>query len=94
MDYNNTLEILERRIKHAVQILQSLSEENRMLKNDNQELLSQLRDKDITIERVKQECKKFKKSFQVSQQYAEKEEKVKERLEAMLSKLDEMQSLA
>lgn len=92
MDYT-ILETLENKINTAVQTLQLIYEENRKLKEEKQELLSQAHEKDIIIDRLKQECKEFRKAYQMTQHYAEKEVKIKERLEAMLSKLDELKLL-
>lgn len=89
MDYK-ILEDLETKINHAIQVLQVLHEDNRKLKEEKAQLITQLQDKDRSIENLIQKCKEYQKASELTQYYVEKEEKIKERLESMLSKFDNL----
>lgn len=92
MDYK-ILEDLETKINHAIQVLQGLHEENRKLKEEKDQLILQIQDKDRTIENLIQKCEEYKKASELTQYYVEKEEKIKERLEGMLSKFDNLKAI-
>lgn len=89
MDYK-ILEDLEAKINRAIQVLQELHEDNRKLKEEKGQLILQMQDKERTIENLIQKCEEYKKASELTQYYVEKEEKIKERLESMLSKFDNL----
>ncbi|MFQ6113262.1 MAG: cell division protein ZapB [bacterium] len=87
----NQLEILEAKINQAVELIEKLRSENQELRNLNRELRTESETKDLTIQQLKEENKNFQQMQAHSSLGRDKEEKIKSKVEQMLSRLDELQ---
>lgn len=85
------LEILESKITQAVELIETLRRENQELRHSNRELRSELESRDLLIEQVKEENQSLQRINSESSLSKETEEKIRSKVENMLSRLDELQ---
>lgn len=86
------LEVLEQRINEAVTLIDQLKTENQRLANENMELRSQSQSRELLIQQLKEENQNLKEMQSQSTLGQEKEQKIKNKVEQMLRKLDQLQS--
>ncbi|MFQ5823695.1 MAG: hypothetical protein ACE5JB_06540 [bacterium] len=85
------LEILETKINQAVELIGKLKKENQEMLNSNRELRTESESKDLIIQQLKEENKNLQQMHSKSSLGKEKEEKIKSKVEQMLSRLDDLQ---
>lgn len=85
------LEILEAKINQAVEMIDRLKNENQELQNGNRELRAESESKDLIIQQLKEENQNLQQMKIESSIDKEKEEKIKSKVDKMLSRLDELQ---
>lgn len=91
---NQILDILENRISMAIETIAKLKEENRQLREKKTELTAQIQEQDRNIDRLRQRCEELSKNENYSGQVLEKMGRAKERIQAIITKLDELEPLA
>lgn len=87
------LDILEKKIAQAVGLIEQLKVENQKLQSDTNKFQSELDSRDLVIKQLKEENQNLKLMQNSSVLEKEKEEKIRSKVEQMLSKLDELQYL-
>ncbi len=87
------LDILEKKIAQAVGLIEQLKVENQKLQSDTNQFQSELDSRDLVIKQLKEENQNLKLMQNSSVLEKEKEEKIRSKVEQMLSKLDELQYL-
>lgn len=85
------LEILEAKINQALELIEKLRTENRELRHVNSELQSESESKDLIIQQLKEENQNLQHTKIESSIGKEKEEKIKNKVEHMLNRLEELQ---
>ena len=85
--------ILEGKINQAVRFIEQLRKENQEIKSEVNELRSECDSKDLVIQQLKEENQNLKLIQNKSILGEEKEEKIRIKVEQMLTKLDELQYL-
>ncbi|HDL17902.1 MAG TPA: hypothetical protein ENH29_02490 [Bacteroidetes bacterium] len=89
----SNIERLEEKINHIVQQMQTLKERNRELEQRNIEFSSMLEDRNRLIQANEAEIDHLKQQMQNSLQFQEQEERIKQKITQMLSKLDQLESM-
>ncbi|MBL7074599.1 cell division protein ZapB [candidate division KSB1 bacterium] len=79
-------ELLEGRITKLLETLQNLRSENEEIKNQCQDLRVRLEEKERHIQQLTEENEKLRAGTEISN----KEREIKERVESLLSKLEEI----
>lgn len=87
------LDILEKKIGQAVELIEQLKAENQKLQSNSNQFQSELDSKDLVIKQLKEENQNLKLMQNNSVLEKEKEEKIRSKVEQMLNKLDELQYL-
>ena len=87
------LDTLEKRINLAIEVIEKLQVENRDLQKELTLLRSETELKDERILQLKKENQDLKLLQSETSLGKEKEEKIRSKVEQMLAKLDELQSL-
>jgi len=93
MDYA-ALDKLEANIKRATETIQKLQSENQRLKQENLNLLNRIRENEHTIQQLGNQ---YQDDDEVAEQlyiYKEKEEKIKQKIQQMLEKLEIFQQVS
>ena len=93
MDYT-ALDKLEANIKRATETIQKLQSENQRLKQENLNLLNHIRENEHTIQQLGNQ---YQDDDEVAEQlyiYKEKEEKIKQKIQQMLEKLEIFQQVS
>jgi len=93
MDYT-ALDKLEANIKRATETIQKLQSENQRLKQENLNLLNRIRENEHTIQQLGNQ---YQDDDEVAEQlyiYKEKEEKIKQKIQQMLEKLEIFQQVS
>lgn len=85
------LEILESKINQVIELIDKLKLENQELRHSNRELHTESESKDLIIQQLKKENQNLQQTRTESKLETEKEEKIKNKVEQMLSRLDELQ---
>ncbi len=85
------LDVLESKINQAIKLIDELKLEKQELLKTNQELRSDCESKEQLIQQLKEENQNFKQIHHESSLGKEKEDKIKNKVEEMLSRLDELQ---
>jgi len=93
MDYVE-LKKLEENIARVVERIQKLHQENQKLKDQNVNLLNQLREKDLIIRRLQNQPQDDYEVAENENELQEKEGKIKLRIQQMLDKLENFQQLS
>ncbi|HEX9974634.1 MAG TPA: cell division protein ZapB [bacterium] len=93
MDYAE-LKKLEDNIARAVEKIQKLQQENQKLKDQNVNLLNQLREKDLIIRRLQNQPHDDYEVADEANDLQEKEGKIKFKIQQMLDKLENFQQLS
>jgi len=87
------LDILEKKVAQAVELIGQLKVENQKLQSNTKQFQSELDSKDLIIKQLKEENQNLKLMQNNSVLDKEKEEKIRSKVEQMLNKLDELQYL-
>lgn len=87
------LDILEKKVAQAVELIGQLKVENQKLQSNTKQFQSELDSKDLIIKQLKEENQNLKLVQNNSVLDKEKEEKIRSKVEQMLNKLDELQYL-
>ena len=87
------LEDLEKRINKAIEVIVKLRSENQYLKEENEHLLAKLKEQEINIERLHQRFNEMNESESDSGQLSEKMQYVKEKIIAIIARLDDLEPL-
>lgn len=90
MDYQQ-LDILEDKINLAVELISRLREENQQLDQENSELRERVEKGENALKTLQEEFQHFTTMQQEAENYKKKEELIKEKVEAMLSKMESIQ---
>ncbi|NIV95612.1 cell division protein ZapB [candidate division KSB1 bacterium] len=85
------LDVLEAKVNQAIAYIEKLKLENQDLKKTNQELQSETQTKEELIQQLREENRNLQQLQSESSIGKEKEEKIRSKVELMLSKLDELQ---
>jgi len=85
------LDVLEKKVVQAVELIEQLKTENQSLKKDMSQFQTELESKDQVIKQLKEENQNLKLMQNNSVLEKEKEEKIRSKVEQMLNKLDELQ---
>lgn len=93
MDYGE-LEKLEENIKKAIETIHRLQIENQKLKQQNEHLTNQIKEKEQTIQQLSHKYQGIGIVEDQSYIYKEKEEKIKQKIQQMLDKLDSFQQFS
>jgi len=89
----NQLDDLETKINKAIEIINSLQAENKRLKEQNQELIHKIGQYDEILKNFQQENELLRNSSGQSNVNYQKQEEIKQKLENMLLKLDNLQQI-
>lgn len=87
------IEILDRKVTQAVELIGTLRSEKDILTQELTELKSEAESRDSLIRQLKEENHNLKLVQQESSLGKEKEEQIRSKVEQMLNKLDELQAL-
>ncbi len=87
MEFSN-LEKLEQKLNFFVIRLNKLLEENKLLKEQNTELVTLLQDRDKVIQQLEEEIVQLRESQFFQKGNQEKDEKIRQKISEMLHKLD------
>lgn len=87
------LENLEEKINKAVELIQKLNSNNQQLKEKNEDLLKQVNEQEIEIQKFTEETQNSKENEESLFLYKEKEEKIRIKIQQMLEKLDSFEKL-
>jgi len=90
MDYQQ-IEILEDKINLAVELIARLKNENRELKQRNAEIMQQLEASELAFKQMKADFENLQTRQEDYFQIKQREEKVREKVEGMLQKLNAIQ---
>jgi FtsZ-binding cell division protein ZapB len=85
------LDILEAKINQALELIEKLRTENRELRHLISELRSESESKDLLIQQLKEENQNLQQMKIDSSMGKDKEEKIKDKVEHMLNRLEELQ---
>ncbi len=85
------LELLEKKIEQAVRLIEQLKLENLDLTNEINALRNESQSKDALIQQLKEENENLKQMQRDSVFGKEKQERIKSKVEQMLTRLDELQ---
>jgi len=91
---NQILDDLENRISKAIEMIGMLRKENRQLKEEKIEMTAQLQEQEKNIERLRQRCEDLSRNENQTDQIMEKMGRIKDRIQAIITKLDELEPLA
>lgn len=91
---NQILDILEKRIKMVVDVIAKLREENQQLKEERSQLKEKIQEQDNNIKRLRQLCEELSLNENSSEILEKKMDQVKKRINAIITKLDELEPLA
>lgn len=84
-------ELLESKISHAISLIQKLKQENRELQKRVQVLQEESQEKEVQLVALREEIQKLKGNAQETQQFKQREEEIRGKIEHMLVKLEELQ---
>ncbi len=86
------LDYLEAKVFEAIKQIAYLTKKNRSLTYENKQLLGQLAEQELFMEGLQKTIEELKKTSQGSEllKYQENETKIKERIQKLLGKLDEL----
>lgn len=87
MEFSN-LEKLEQKLNSFVIRLNKLLQENKLLKEQNAELVTLLQDRDKVIRQLEEEIVQLRESQFFQKENQEKDEKIRKKINEMLHKLD------
>lgn len=87
MEFSN-LEKLEQKLNSFVIRLNKLLQENKLLKEQNAELVTLLQDRDKVIRQLEEEIVQLRESQFFQKENQEKDEKIRKKINDMLHKLD------
>jgi len=85
-----SLEKLEERIGKALELMTQYRDKNQELQHQNEELLAKIQECERNLERFKQENNELREAREQSQLSAVQQEEIKNKIEGMLSKLDNL----
>jgi predicted RNase H-like nuclease (RuvC/YqgF family) len=85
--------VLEEKIAHAVQFIEQLKAQNQKLQNEIRELRSEAQSRDLLIQQLKEENQNLNQKVEQSSIGKDKEDQIRLKIEQMLSKLDELESM-
>ena len=86
------LKNLEAKVFEALKQLAYLTKKNRILGKENRQLKTQIAEQELLLDGLKKTIEELKKNNEGSTviRYQEKEKELRQRLQAMLAKLDEL----
>ncbi|OQX96187.1 hypothetical protein B6I21_01605 [candidate division KSB1 bacterium 4572_119] len=88
------LEILENKIKLVTSLVEKLFLSNQELLKENKSLTNQLKDTEEQIKKIKSEGNNFVAESVDTEHYKDKEDKLKQKIEQILTKLENFQKLS
>ncbi|HOT97188.1 MAG TPA: hypothetical protein PLG50_12535 [bacterium] len=90
----NILDVLEERIQFALGIIAEMRKKNLLLEEENSELRARISDQSLQLDKIRQQLsEQASRSEQVMlEKYRETEERLRERVQNMLAKLDELKT--
>jgi len=91
MEFSN-LEKLEQKLSSFVSHLNKVLDENKLLKEQNTELVTLLQDRNRVIQQLEEEIVRLRESQFDQQGNQEKDEKIRQKINDMLHKLDELEN--
>ena len=94
MQQYNQLEILEGKINKTIQLIDKLQAENNELKRYNAELINKVQEQEKINQKLRKGYHKLKEQQNNSHFTLEKEEEIKQKVEGMLAKLDNLQHIS
>ena len=94
-NHNDILDLLEERIDRAVAKIAELKRKVALLTEEKKDLEAILAEREIRIEGLQKQVEELKEKSNLNQveKYKQNEKLLRERIVAMLSKLDELKSL-
>ena len=90
---NQILDELENRISAAIETINKLREENKRLREEKAGLVTQLDEQEKNIERLRQRCDELTENEHQSDQIVEKMRHIKDRIQSLITKMDELEPL-
>jgi len=90
MDYQQ-IDILEDKINMAIELISRLRKENRQLEQQNSELLERAEKSETALKMLQEEFHHLTAIQNETESYQKREKVIKDKVEAMLSKLDSIQ---
>lgn len=90
---NSTIEALEERINKVISLVRKLKVENATLQKKNQELVQALEDKEKMINSLQNESERVKGMQSEIRDYREKQDHIRVRVDSLLEKLKEFESI-
>ncbi len=87
MEFSN-LDKLEQKLSSFVVRLNKLLDENKLLKEQNADLVALLQDRDKVIQQLEEEIVQLRESQFYQKENQEKDEKIRQKINEMLHKLD------
>jgi len=90
MDYQQ-IDILEDKINMAIELISRLRKENRQLEQQNSELLERAEKSETALKMLQEEFQHLTAIQNETESYQKREKVIKDKVEAMLSKLDSIQ---
>ena len=90
---NETFEILEKKIDQLIQVSLKLKKENQDLKVKNQELVSSVAEKERKIQQLVQQAEQSQSMQSEIAGYKDKQDRIRNKVENLLEKLQEFEKL-
>ncbi len=91
MEFSN-LEKLEQKLSSFVIRINKVLEENKLLKEQNAELVTLLRDRDRVVQQLEEEIVQLREVQFNQQENQEKDEQIRKKISEMLQKLDVLEN--
>jgi len=90
----NILDILEERIQYALGLISEMQKKNLLLEQENSDLKTRLAEQSLELEQARQQFNEQNSRAEQEMliKYRETEERLRERVQNMLLKLDELKS--
>ena len=90
---NQPFDVLEEKINNILLLIGRLQNENRELDEKNQELHKKCEEKEENIRLLKEECDRYRNMKNEVASCKEKEDRIKLKVETLLSKLKEFENI-
>jgi FtsZ-binding cell division protein ZapB len=88
------LEVLETKISQAVQVIEQLKSKNKQLSDEIGQLRNEAESRETLLNKLMEENRRYQQEQEQASLGKEKEERIRNKVEEMLSKLDELEETA
>lgn len=90
----SVLDVLEERIQFALQLISEMQKKNLLLEQENSDLKARMAEQSLQLNHARQQLidQASRSEQAMLEKYRETEERLRERVQAMLAKLDELKA--